>query len=814
MTADRSRPRSSAASKRRHAIAACLDATPPASTPWRADELVLPEFPHYGQHGDVVWRFGKQGPNQRDNGYDVVWTVGPEAAWPTTAWAQVGRDLAMALLGRRPDRSAPVSGYKPITVHSTMMKLTVVARWAEQHQLGLPEYWDETIGPRLLADLRDGAIPRRNRNAGASDTLAEAYLEVLSQLWMHRAGIAHGPLAQPWPNFISTSPKDLATDGLRPTELPAVATEVIDPAVWWALIRFALRFVLVYGPDILDAWPEYLKRGRSGGAGERGGVSRGQRTVTLLEQFAADPGMRVPVNADGSPSIRQVSPLAGLNEAAFYLRNPYADRCRQIVDHLVAAGRGTRFWFGGVSDVRRRDGSRGPWVDHLDTTNIVTFAARLRDACYVLITALGALRDSETQGLRRGCVSVADGGLTLGGEIIKGNEIPEPVHWWIDPLIARCVNTLERLGDGVPVTDLVAGKRMASDRLFWRMRADRWGKAGLGPGARALRLLIQWINDNADALDLPRASSDPSQPAIPVGVTPHQLRVTFAAVAAMQPDGPLGVSEQLHDTFALAAAYMANRDEKWFEVHRAHRDRVTVARLRGYLAGGLDTLCGPGAPGLAADLHGADDDAAALGSGDDYAGLVETLLLAAGRTFGSSTLSHCRGRRGDARCATALGALQPDIPFTPNFEADVCFGPTLADDCRNVVYDPPDHLPVWDVALAAYRAEFADLPTGREVARAELRRRIADAEARIAAMEQACSARPRQVLERLLRELERYLDYVRFDADVPGAAAQYRHLYLATKDRLHWLRARMPAADQPDWVLPAEGRPVEGEGWR
>lgn len=117
-----------------------------------------------------------------------------------------------------------------------------------------------------------------------------------------------------------------------------------------------------------------------------------------------------------------------------------------------------------------------------------------------------------------------------------------------------------------------------------------------------------------------------------------------------------------------------------------------------------------------------------------------------------------------------------------------------------------------DVALAAYRAELAELPEGREVARAELRRLIAAAEGRITAMERTCAAQPRQMLDRLLREMERYLDYVRFDADVPGAAAQYRHLYLATRRRVHWLRDRMPAEDRPDWSLPAASHSGETKG--
>lgn len=87
--------------------------------------------------------------------------------------------------------------------------------------------------------------------------------------------------------------------------------------------------------------------------------------------------------------------------------------------------------------------------------------------------------------------------------------------------------------------------------------------------------------------------------------------------------------------------------------------------------------------------------------------------MAAGRSCGCSNLSHCRGKPADARCATVLSTLDPEVASTPDFTADVCFGTTVADDCRNVVYDPPDHLPVWDVARAAYQTSPAPpWPTG------------------------------------------------------------------------------------------------------
>jgi hypothetical protein len=799
--------------RRAQGITARLGYDNATESPWEPDALVDPSAPHYGTYSDPVWAFGQQAPNQSDHACDVDWSVGPDRTWPTQEWTAVGRDFGMALLGRRAGRTALARGRnKPRTVFNRLLLLAVIARWAELTGRGLPSQWDETVGPALLADLRANRVPRLHARRATSDASAARYLGVLGLLWDHRDLVAEGPMAQPWPDFMTTSPDALVNGPVRTTLTPAVATEVIDPAVWWALIRFAIRFLDVYGPDLLPAWKEYLRRGRTGRTGTRTGVHVGPPSLDLLLAFEAKPDARILINADGSPNIWQTVPLIGVAPTAFTDRNPLANECRAVIDRMMTQGRTSRFWFGEVRTTHRSDGTTGPWTAALDTPTLLQLVGRLRDACYILIAALGALRDSETQGLRRGTLTIADGGYALAGHIIKGNEQAQEATWWIDPIVARCVHTLEALGENVDVTDLREGVRIPSDRLFWRLNSGAWGKAGLGAGHGVLGACIEWINENADIYDLPRAAG-PGAPAIPMQVTPHQLRTTFAAVAAMEPDGPLGVVEQLHDTFTVAAAYMANSDRKWFDVHRAHREQVTAARLRGYLRGGRDLLCGPGSSGLAADLDLAAADAQVLTAPEEapesLTGLVDDLLVAAGRTFGASTLSHCRGRVADARCAAVFIALNPDEPFQPNFEADVCFGATPADDCRNVIYDPPDHLPVWDVALAAYEAEVDALPPERSAAGAELTRQIEAARSRIQAMEAACLARPHGALTRFLTELERYLDFMRFDIDIPGAADQYRHLYAATRDRITWLRERAPQRDIPDWALPRSSQEAQ-----
>ena len=305
--------------------------------------------------------------------------------------------------------------------------------------------------------------------------------------------------------------------------------------MWWALIRFAMRFVFVYGPDLLTAWTVHQNQSGTPAAGEGTGPAGPARSACSRR---SPPG---PTTASRSART------ADRTDHSYTLRLDHAVRVRRthhrrppVPPHRRGNARRRAYHPGPV-----RSGPRRPLPRRLPPPlgrssrhdQPGTLVARLRDACYILICAFGALRDSETQGLRRGCVVIADGGYALSGEITKGKDTPARALWWIDPLVARAVTILEGLSDAVPVTDVVGGHLVPSDRLLWTTQAARFGGAGVGQGAELLRRCIAWINENAALFDLPRADDAPGQPAIPLVVTPRQLRVTFAAVAAIPPTG-------------------------------------------------------------------------------------------------------------------------------------------------------------------------------------------------------------------------------------------------------------------------------------
>ena len=99
-------------------------------------------------------------------------------------------------------------------MYARVRDLAGIARRAHASRRGVPHEWDETIGAVLVADFRTGHAPWRDRPPGpVSDRVLRRYLETLALLWLHRARIAGGPAAPPWPNFAAVSAAELVAGG-------------------------------------------------------------------------------------------------------------------------------------------------------------------------------------------------------------------------------------------------------------------------------------------------------------------------------------------------------------------------------------------------------------------------------------------------------------------------------------------------------------------------------------------------------------------------------------------------------------------------
>lgn len=746
-------------------------------SPWRSDDLVLPRDPSVGRYGDALWVF----PPDRDSGRPTRIHFDDPDFFPNREWRQLARDLAMALLGRRPGRPEVVrSRQKPITVAQVIRRTGLVGRWAEATGHGLPTQWtSETVDAFLLA-YNDSRLPNRvaadnpKSSAATRQTLA-AYLNLIAMLHEHRNQLAHGMPRPPWANWPSIGAYEVA--GVA--EDAEARTEIIDPDTWWAAVRAALRIVNDWAPDILAAWTAYHHANR-----RRIDRPWGPELRSTIVEWAARSDSLLPVDRDGRPSWDTVAAWCGIGR--FRGDRPFL---RQVADRLISQGRTTRRWWPPPA----ADDAKPPtWLDRMGDDDVFSLAATLRNAALVILAALSAMRNSEMEELRQGCVRFHDGSWALTSTIQKHQQTPAPGTWWVTPMAVHAIQVLEDLVAPLDVFVLGRnGQRTPTDHLVCTLGRTNYGRAGLAQGSRPFENFTRCIDDHADDFGF-----DP----IGATVTPHQFRRTFAVVAAWQPDGHVAVELQLKDTAEVAAGYYANQDRRWFDAYEFAKAEALSHRLRSHVVDGLaPDLAGPAGANFAAAAQtvfeaGNIPTLDALGTISAHEQAATTL---AGR-HACGDGWDCAGDLRNARCLAVRAARHGD-PFTagpPQAASGLCFDLGADPDraCGNVILDPAAHLGFWDVEAARLRADIDTTADQQPLLRQRLELELAGAEASITEMEAACRQHPARLLRRFEDERLRLLERIADDHHAPGTAALYRPLLTAQEQRITWLRTITEAA--------------------
>ena len=745
---------------------------PTATSPWSDDELVLPRRPAVGTYSDPIWTF----PSDRPSGRPTLIEFDDPRMFPTDTWRSLARDVAMALLGRRPGRDALArSRRKPVSVAQAVGRIGVLARWAEATGNGLPSLWSRRTVDAFVEAYNDSRLPIRvstdnpKSSATTRHTLA-AYLNLIAMFHEHRSQIADGMAVVPWSGWPAVGANEIA--GVHDDD--EARTAIIDPDAWWAAVRAALRTINEWAPDIVAAWADYhdaTKHCQS--------LTWGPELIRRIETWADRPDSVLPVHTDGTPSWATVAAYLGVPT----FRGTERRVLQPIADRLVASGRTSRRWW-----PRPIVGDTEPpaWLDEMIETDVFTLASILRNAALVVLAALSAMRDSEMQELRRGCVQFHDGSWALASTVQKQQAAPEPGIWWVTPVAVRAVNVLEELVSSIDVFVVDdAGQAIPTDHLVCTLAHRSFGRAGLAQGGKPLESFTTWVDDNADALGL-----DP----IGTTITPHQFRRTFAVVAAWQPDGHVAVELQLKDTAEVAAGYYANHDRKWFGAYELAKAEALAQRLRGYVVDDdVAPLAGPTGSWLASAAWAAHtaahtDALDAFGSADarQQAAVALASRLACGDGW------DCAGNPKNARCLAVQAARggHAAAEVTPSqLTSGLCFDLGSGDDhaCRNVILDPPAHLAFWDVEAARLAAAIDSARHDRPFLQRRLELELEGARAAIDEMEAACHSQPNHLLRRFEDEHLRLLERIADDHHAPGTAAIYRPLVAAHQERIRWL---------------------------
>jgi hypothetical protein len=758
-----------------------------AGSPWADNNLVIPGRPAVGRYGDGEWIF----PADRPSGRPTKLAFEAAGMFPDPEWQAVARDLAMALLGRRPGRTQLARSHlKPVSVIGAVRRIATIGRWAAATGHGLPDEWTADTVDAFVVAYHNSRLPSRvsddNPKSEATTRLTLAnYLNVIAGLHEHRHQLSHGMTARPWATWPAAGAWDIA--GVA--EGAEAATAIIDPDVWWAAVRAALGIVNTWAPDVIRAWHAYHA------AQERRSLTWGAEARAALQRWADDPHSLLPVDDDGRVNWEAVASWCGLK----LLRTADGEALRRsAAARMVAEERTTRCWW--PAPVAGQD-HKPAWTACMTTSDLFTLASVTRNAALVVLAALSAMRDSELQELRRGCVEFQDGSWALRSTVQKGRTQAQPAVWWVTPVTVTAIHVLEELVR--PISVFTVGptdEETPSDHIVCTLgRQGNCGRAGLATGGSAFSRFTSWIDDHAEQFGFDPIGQD---------ISPHQFRRTFAVIAAWQPDGHVAVELQLKDTAEVAARYYGNHDRKWFEAYELAKAEARVASMRAYSGDGEPPdLAGPGGPGFAMKalaVHTASNhpllDAAAARDAHEQAAAA----LAEHHRCGDGW--DCAGDIRHARCVIAQAArtgTNIDLHGAQP-SSGLCFdlggGPQGA--CRNVILDPPVHLAFWDIEAA--RLEHAARVETRPLMRQRLTLELDGARACITEMEVACRRNPGRLIRRFTAERLRLIERLTDERHAPGTAALYRPLLVAQEERITWLTTLQTTGQSPSPAEPEE----------
>ncbi|MEV0636337.1 integrase [Streptomyces sp. NPDC050619] len=584
----------------------------------------------------------------------------------TDVWNLRARELAMILLNPRhpkvlagtTTRRRPV---QPKTVIQRLGPLRALAAWAEER--GLPQdlgAWPEHQLHVRVAGLKEGR---------AASTVV-GHITVIREL--HRYGLlltGGGLPRDPWLGMSSRVALGMSPSGSR-----TLSTPVIPPQVWFPLVRAAWTYIDTFAPDILRAqerWRQLQAEAKRSSAGAE----------ALLRVWLADPNNLVPLHDEHlPPRITDAGQvhwgllpfLIGIDKRARIFNEHRG--LREIVSEAVDRGQcASASVLPEYAQVRRMDGSTGGWNRGLAPRSLNREIEILRIACYIFVTALSMMRDSEVQEIVKGSVVEYFGAPAVVSTEVKGEEDFPRKHWWIIEPVARALALAEEITPH-------------PERLFTGVAGEA-RNAERFTANEGIKAFVEHVNARTDVNGLEPIPSE--------RVAPHMFRRTMAMLTDQFPGSEIALGIQLKH---VASRALANRTTQGYAASATswaqHLDAaIEVARFRGLR-----------------DLFDAHKASQPIGFGPGVEQLTRTFdkirdTVAAQR--GDVTVEHALLKQ--ARVSIRFGTLNHCLFDAANPAGAVCLENTVIppghtgplqdrcrpDRCGNSMIGP-QHVEIWD----------------------------------------------------------------------------------------------------------------------
>ncbi|MFJ5779830.1 hypothetical protein [Streptomyces sp. NPDC093094] len=556
-----------------------------------------------------------------------------------------------------------------------------ILRWKEQFE-------------RRAVDLGQGALPRRHvaRTADATDSQIAAWLaDPDNRVPVHAVNRPGSKSGEP----VWTVLSELITTGQQQS--------IFDTHSGSPRARALARRAAVLA--VVDQGRTLAVRGKVA----RAMVNAPRHVPTAarpsaavideeLRQWLAQADNRVPVRSadDGVGRAGTViwSTLArliwGIPTGDRFTSHAASGRARRrLVEGAVASGRTTvmaanRYWSlptpcPDAALTLRKDGTTRPWRTHITQSELTVELRMLRAACYVFVTAMSLMRDSEVQEIQRGALTTYYGSPAIKSTKVKHDPERPESFWWIIEPVAEAIAVAQQLS-------------WHPTHLFASLKPPR-GKKNRGSrgiiAADDIDYFIERVNANADAYGLHL---------IPTAhVRSHMFRRTMSVITGREPDSEIALGLQLKHAASRALANCttqgyAQMDTAWakeFDQQLEHAAALRLVDLLKARRAGEKVAVGPGADRLHAGLDqvitAMDHDPVLRAQIADER--AEAALLA--KQFPHlhlGTINHCMFDAPQAECQTQLPADQRGTA--------PLIGACQPDRCRNSAITRR-HAPIW-----------------------------------------------------------------------------------------------------------------------
>lgn len=675
----------------RDPLPAASSGTAPPISP---DEYIHEDLPRGSKFRDDVWDYQ----SIRPSGHPSRW------ARFTRIPAGYRYDAKLhTLLQGRPHH--PVAVHAGVAVRRTVAtmeailgtidRFAVLTAWGESRGLRTFSDWTQDLADDFLSDLRKGE--HRELGKAHGPTSVRNFVSLLKRMAV-LAPLAQYPLTfQPWPTQTAAQVAKESTE--RGNKTPPLPWEI-----WQPLMVAADTIITKLAPLIISMQKEFRA------ARPNEDLSRGatrQTAVDLLQQHIAD-GYLIPLHtgigrakfrARGLVNQAQICRSIGVSANIFKrTSHHYTPEAIQLIDDAVAVGRAE---YGGLMS------AQGTWAGEIGLGEAEHLPGVLRAACYVMISSLSGMRDSELQALRRDAFDVSTVIPSVKSMTYKAQDVGGKARsWWVPSVVELAVDALEQLS--------------FTDRLFSRSgKTGEGGEQGVYPFARDLKSLIAFVN----AVPEERVGRGIDLGFKPIVLRPRDtinstsLRRTLAVYAATYPGAEIGVGIQLGKA-SLRATSGYVRDQSHAATRAITDERSNAVRhdLQRLLFSGTP-IAGPSGNHLEnirvqviADPKRADQ-----------------IIARVAENYTLGVVNDCAYREKTAACG----------PGGPKLADHVCF----TTDCPNAVLHE-GHRPIWESQLARHDRAL-DAPNLHPGLEANLRRSRAKIAKELRAL------RPAEFLEEL-----------------------------------------------------------------